>query len=73
MCDRALRLVHVEEGDVGPQPRRHCTVSTEDVAFCSDNGAVIGAAPAGADSDQVLAANRATAQSLADMFMANSP
>ena len=56
-----------------PQPRRHCTVSTGDIAFCSDSGAVIGAAPAETASDPVPAAKSATAKSLAGIFIANSP
>jgi len=52
------------------QPRRHCTASTWGAAaFCSDIGAVIGAALAGAPNDPAPAARAAAARSLQGIFM----
>src|SRR5712691_411278 len=58
-----------------PQPpqRRHCTLSTGGpAAFCSDDGAMIGAAFAATVDDDAPAA-RTAARSLEDILMTTSP
>jgi len=56
------------------QPRRHCTFSSAGAAaLCKDDGAAIGAAPAGAANDAAPAANTAAARSLQGIFITRSP
>src|SRR5262245_60712588 len=63
----------------GPQPqprqsRRHCTVSTDGAAALrSDDGAVIGAAPAGTANVAAPTLTIVAARSLQGIFMTHSP